>query len=136
MKVFTIHEAETNLSKLIELACQQEEVLIARGPELLVRLVPVKQVRNPRQPGALKGKLHASDPSSLNRSQPTNCFEQYDTLKYFAFGLALLIGCAAKSTGFMADCAGLGGNWHVKQQGMSMIERENRHGRVLHSLQS
>jgi antitoxin (DNA-binding transcriptional repressor) of toxin-antitoxin stability system len=58
MKAFTIHEAETNLSKLIELACQEEEVVIARGPELLVRLVPVKQARNPRQPGALKGRLH------------------------------------------------------------------------------
>lgn len=41
MKTFTIHEAKTNLSKLIEQACQGEEVVIARGPEPVVRLVPI-----------------------------------------------------------------------------------------------
>jgi prevent-host-death family protein len=57
MKTFTIHEAKTNLSKLIEQACQGEEVVIARGPELVVRLVPIADVKRRRQPGALRGKL-------------------------------------------------------------------------------
>jgi prevent-host-death family protein len=57
MKTFTIHEAKTNLSKLIEQACQGEEVVIARGPQPVVRLVPVTDVKGRRQPGALKGKL-------------------------------------------------------------------------------
>jgi prevent-host-death family protein len=70
MKTFTIHEAETNLSKLIELACQGEEVVISRGPEPMVRLVPVKQARNPRQPGALKGKLHVGP--EFFKPLPTN----------------------------------------------------------------
>lgn len=57
MKTFTIHEAKTNLSKLIEQACQGEEVVIARGPEPVVRLVPIADVKGRRQPGALRGKL-------------------------------------------------------------------------------
>ena len=31
MKYHTVHEAKTNLSKLIEKACDGEEVIIARG---------------------------------------------------------------------------------------------------------
>lgn len=58
MKTFTIHEAKTNLSKLIEQACQGEEVIIARGPEPVVRLVPIADIKGRRQPGALRGKLH------------------------------------------------------------------------------
>jgi prevent-host-death family protein len=57
MKIFTIHEAKTNLSKLIEQACLGEEVVIARGPEPVVRLVPIADVKRRRQPSALRGKL-------------------------------------------------------------------------------
>ena len=57
MKTFTIHEAKTNLSKLIEQACEGEEVVIARGPEPVVRLVPIADVKGRRQPGALRGKI-------------------------------------------------------------------------------
>jgi prevent-host-death family protein len=41
MKTFTISEAKTNLSKLIEAACHGEEVVIACGLEPVVRLVPL-----------------------------------------------------------------------------------------------
>ena len=57
MKSFTIHEAKTNLAKLIELVCQGEEVVIARGPVPVVRLVPIANIKGRRQPGALSGKL-------------------------------------------------------------------------------
>jgi prevent-host-death family protein len=57
MKTFTIHEAKTNLSKLIEQACQGEEVVIARGPEPVVRLIPIADIKGRRQPGSLRGKL-------------------------------------------------------------------------------
>ena len=52
-----VHEAKTNLSKLIEQACRGEEIIIARGTIPVVRLVPVGKVRGQRQPGALRGKL-------------------------------------------------------------------------------
>jgi len=56
MKI-TIHKAKTNLSRLIERACQGEEIVIARGSEPVVRLVPVKRKDGKRTPGALRGKL-------------------------------------------------------------------------------
>ena len=38
-----VHEAKTNLSKLIEQALNGEEVVIAKAGKPLVRLVPVRQ---------------------------------------------------------------------------------------------
>jgi prevent-host-death family protein len=57
MKTFTIHEAKTNLSKLIQKACDGEEIVIARGADPIVRLVPIKDTKGRRKPGVLKGKL-------------------------------------------------------------------------------
>lgn len=57
MSVVTIHQAKTNLSRLIEKACEGEEVIIARGSKAVARLVPVGAVKGKRQPGSLKGKL-------------------------------------------------------------------------------
>jgi prevent-host-death family protein len=53
----TIHQAKTNLSKLIERASQGEEIIIARGAKPVARLVPVGAVKGKRQPGSMKGKL-------------------------------------------------------------------------------
>jgi prevent-host-death family protein len=41
MTIVTIHEAKTNLSKLIKLVEAGEEVVIARGEKPVVRLAPV-----------------------------------------------------------------------------------------------
>jgi len=57
MATITIHKAKTNLSRLIERACRGEEVIIARGSEPVVRLVPIKDARGNRKPGAWKGKI-------------------------------------------------------------------------------
>ncbi len=58
MKTVTIHEAKTNLSRLIEKACEGEEIIIARGSEPVARLVALADTKGRRQPGSLKGKLH------------------------------------------------------------------------------
>lgn len=57
MDPVTVHEAKTQLSKLIERACRGEEVIIARGAHPVVRLVPIGEVKGRRQPGALRGKF-------------------------------------------------------------------------------
>ena len=57
MKVHTIHEAKTNLSKLIQKACDGEEVIIARGDKPVVKLVPISIADRPRKPGRFKGKI-------------------------------------------------------------------------------
>lgn len=57
MKTVTIHEAKTNLSRLIEKACRGEEIIIARGKDPVVRLVPIGGGKGRRKLGILKGKL-------------------------------------------------------------------------------
>ena len=56
MTVFTVHEAKTNLSKLIAEVIAGGEVVIARGAVPAVRLVPVS-VPGKRRFGALRGKI-------------------------------------------------------------------------------
>ncbi len=60
MRIVTIHQAKTNLSRLIgliEKASEGEKVIIARGSKPVARLVPVGEIKGKRQPGSLKGKL-------------------------------------------------------------------------------
>jgi prevent-host-death family protein len=60
MKTFTIHKAKTELSRLIERACQGEEIIIARGKKPVVRLVAISAIPRKREPGRLKGKISYS----------------------------------------------------------------------------
>jgi prevent-host-death family protein len=60
MPVYTVHEAKTHLSKLIERAERGEEVIIARGDKPAARLTaepsPAKK-KTGRRPGAYKDEL-------------------------------------------------------------------------------
>ncbi|MBV9303150.1 MAG: type II toxin-antitoxin system Phd/YefM family antitoxin [Acidobacteriaceae bacterium] len=55
--VVTVHQAKTNLSRLIQKAAGGEEIIISRGSKPVARLLPVGEVKGKRQPGSLKGKL-------------------------------------------------------------------------------
>ena len=55
MATVTIHEAKTQLSKLIARAEAGEEIVIARGKEPVVRLAPVTRKPHGRVPGVMKG---------------------------------------------------------------------------------
>jgi antitoxin (DNA-binding transcriptional repressor) of toxin-antitoxin stability system len=57
METITIHKAKTQLSKLIEKACQGEEIIIARGKKPVVKLVALGEPLGKRKPGAWKGKI-------------------------------------------------------------------------------
>ncbi len=54
MATVTIHEAKTQLSKLIARAEAGEEIVIARGKQPVVRLAPVEGKKARREPGLLK----------------------------------------------------------------------------------
>ena len=54
---FTVHAAKTNLSKLIDAALSGEEVVIAKGKQPVVKIVPIEQRRF--QIGILQGHLGA-----------------------------------------------------------------------------
>jgi len=55
--MYTIRQAKTNLSRLIKEACAGTDVVIARGKQPVVRLVPLAPARKKRVPGRLKGKI-------------------------------------------------------------------------------
>jgi prevent-host-death family protein len=62
MTQVTVHEAKTNLSKLIALAEAGEEVVIARGKTPVVKIVPVDGPPQKRRLlGAFKGQFALSD---------------------------------------------------------------------------
>lgn len=57
MKAVTVHMAKTTLSQLIAAAEAGEEVVIMRGSQPVVRLVPVGDAAPERRFGALAGQL-------------------------------------------------------------------------------
>ncbi len=52
-----IHEAKTNLSKLVEQAEQGREIVISRAGKPVAKLVPYRASRSPRQPGYWRGQI-------------------------------------------------------------------------------
>lgn len=56
VKQVNVHDAKTNLSRLLDDALAGHTVIIARRDKPVVRLEPVEPVRK-RQPGRLKGKI-------------------------------------------------------------------------------
>lgn len=60
MKQVNIHEAKTQLSKLVEKAGAGEEIVIARAGRPVARLVPLNKPAK-RVPGRLKGKIKVTD---------------------------------------------------------------------------
>ena len=58
--MYTVHQAKTQLSKLIRKACAGEDVTIARGKEPVVKLVSLPSAKKKRIPGRLKGKIRYS----------------------------------------------------------------------------
>jgi prevent-host-death family protein len=61
MAEFTIHAAKTNLSQLIARALAGEEVIVKRGSQPVVRLVPIRQVPKERKFGAMRGRIKVTD---------------------------------------------------------------------------
>jgi prevent-host-death family protein len=51
---YTVHQAKTNLSKLIKEAESGKEVLITRGKKPVAKLLAVDQPKTTRVPGRLK----------------------------------------------------------------------------------
>ncbi len=60
MQIFNIHEAKTNLSKLIEITSQGEEVIIAKAGKPVAKLSSYKEKLKPRKSGLWKGKIWVS----------------------------------------------------------------------------
>jgi|GraSoiStandDraft_11_1057310.scaffolds.fasta_scaffold803684_1 prevent-host-death family protein len=61
MRQINIHEAKTQLSRLVELANQGEEIIIAKAGKPMARLAPLARPLPVRKPGILKGKVWFGD---------------------------------------------------------------------------
>lgn len=57
MRTVNIHEAKTHLSRLIDAVTAGEEIVIARAGRPVARLAPLETRTEPRQPGALAGRI-------------------------------------------------------------------------------
>jgi prevent-host-death family protein len=61
MSIVNVHQAKTELSRLLEAAEAGEEVVIARAGKPVARLVAIGAARKPRQLGRLAGKIRVPD---------------------------------------------------------------------------
>lgn len=61
MEIANIHQAKSQLSKLVDRALKGEEVIIARAGTPVVRLVPIRGEEGPREGGQWSGKVRIAD---------------------------------------------------------------------------
>jgi prevent-host-death family protein len=61
MQTVNIHQAKTNLSKLIEKTAKGDEVIIAKAGKPIAKLIAYKEELKPRTLGLWKGKVWVSD---------------------------------------------------------------------------
>ncbi len=76
MKQVNIHEAKTELSKLVERAEAGEEIVIARAGKPAAKLVPVTKSRGRRRLGLLDGKFRV--PDNFNAPLPESIIRAFE----------------------------------------------------------
>ena len=54
---YTVHQAKTNLSRLIKEAEKGKDVVITRGKKPVAKLVPISSTAKKRIPDMLKGQI-------------------------------------------------------------------------------
>ncbi|RLD96114.1 MAG: type II toxin-antitoxin system Phd/YefM family antitoxin [Aquificota bacterium] len=70
-----IHEAKSNLSKLIELMLEGEEVIIAKAGKPIARLVPIREREDERELGFYEGKIELLD--DVDQPLPDDVAEEF-----------------------------------------------------------
>jgi len=68
--VYNMHDAKTNLSKLVERAEDGEEIIIARNGKPAARLVKLERPKPKRVIGSLKGKIWVQPGYDIVDSDP------------------------------------------------------------------
>jgi prevent-host-death family protein len=76
MKQVNIHQAKTELSKLVERAEAGEEILIARAGRPVAKLVPLNRGRGRRKLGLLDGKFRI--PDDFNKPLPPSILRAFE----------------------------------------------------------
>lgn len=76
MKQVNIHQAKTELSKLVERVEAGEEILIARAGRPVAKLVPLNSGRGRRKLGLLDGKFRI--PDDFNKPLPPSILRAFE----------------------------------------------------------
>lgn len=76
MYTINIHQAKTNLSKLVDAVMHGEEIIIAKAGKPMAKLVPITVMKSKRKPGALKGKIKIS--KDFNAPLPDDILDQFE----------------------------------------------------------
>ena len=79
MKQVNIHQAKTELSKLVERAEAGEEIVIARAGKPAAKLVPLTRSRGQRRLGLLDGKFKI--PDDFNAPLPDSVIRDFEGRK-------------------------------------------------------
>ncbi len=70
-----IHQAKTHLSRLVEQAAAGEEIIIGRAGRPVARLIAYAPERTPREPGALRGRIHIAEDFDVTPEWLVDAFE-------------------------------------------------------------
>lgn len=73
-----IQEAKTHLSRLVERAAAGEEIIIGKAGRPRARLVPYTERREPRRPGAMRGRIRIADDFDGTPAEVVDAFELGD----------------------------------------------------------
>jgi prevent-host-death family protein len=79
LKQVNIHQAKTDLSKLVERAEAGEEIVIARAGRPAAKLVPLTKTRRRRRLGLLDGKFRI--PDDFNAPLPLSVIRAFEGTK-------------------------------------------------------
>jgi prevent-host-death family protein len=75
MRLVTMHEAKSQLSKLVDEVHSGEEVVIAKSGKPVARLIPYEERKTPRKPGRWQGKIWIADDFDETPSELIEAFE-------------------------------------------------------------
>lgn len=62
MAIVTIHQAKTHFSQLIQRALAGEEIIVAKGKDPLVKIIPLPEAQKTRTLGGAKGIVQRISP--------------------------------------------------------------------------
>jgi len=77
MQTTNLHEAKARLSRLIDAAAADEEIIIARAGKPIARLVALATVSRPRELGTLAGKL-GPIPDDFDAALPDDVLDAFE----------------------------------------------------------
>ena len=78
MTTVNMHEAKSQLSRLVEKALAGEEVIIGKAGKPLVKLTPIVKDESPRLPGRFKGQIRIADDFDAVDESLVSIFEGED----------------------------------------------------------